>query len=490
MNEKEKNVKKFTILTSVLVLTACGGGHGGGHDAGTPGDINIPYVDSIEQSNSNVTGMVSNSEYQVARYVANKLGEDAVSVNLSRSAFTPKPATGNVDYDTARELVDLAAWLANDTTTENEIISMFNKSNLDKNKIKAALKLMDDMYCFVGGSAEKTAERIISRRTNFQTPLTDLQQKTEVFNLKDVDFTMADEGFGGKMRFNVNEQTGEVNEFIVLADEEDDDDDNKVFVRDGTSNEFTGRVEDWDNAKLKYTSMGKDLGLRYSDFGMLEINAIPNWRPVFVGGYDTKKIEPHNITNSETFTGKATGSVASILDGEGSGRALPLDADAKLTFDKNSGDSELIAKFNNWYDVKYTENGDDKSIILTNYTNEDTDFRMLRDTTGNGVTISNADGVQHEYDYRHDIPLDEHSTVASLNAAAEDEDVNRINSDIRYFGDNNIPVESVGIIQVRDCADNRCGDVITGIDTTRTDDQIEMRRNDEIRLNLSFGVKK
>lgn len=479
-------MKKFAILTSILALTACGGGHGSGD---TPRLDTVMYVDPVEESNSNVTGMVSNSEYQVARYVANKLGEDATSVNLSRSAFTPKPSTGNTDYDKARELVDLAAWLADDTTTENDIISMFNNSKIDKNKIKAALKLMDDMYCFVGGSAEKTAERIISRRADFQAPLADLQQKTEVFNLKDVDFTMADEGFGGNMKFDVDEKTGEVTKFIMLADEEDDTD--LVFNRIGKSNKFSGKVnhEGWQKAKLTYDSLGKELGLRYCDFGGFDIDVIDGWRPVFIGGYDTKKIEPRNIVKSETFTGKATGSVVSILDGEGSGRALPLDANAQLTFDNNTGASELIAKFNNWYDVKYTENGDNKSIVLKNYTNSDTDFRMLRDT-GSGVTISNADGVQHEYNFENHIPVDEFSTIESLHASADDEELNFINSDIRYFGNNNIPVEAVGIVQVRECADNRCGDVITGIDTSRPDNQIDMRRNDEIRVNLGFGVKK
>lgn len=185
-------MKKYFILTSVLALTACatGGGSGGGN----PGEIVTPsnYVDRVAQSNANITGMISNSEYQVAKYVANKLGDDAESVNLSRtatvrSAFQPSnPKSGNIDYDTAHELVELAAWLVNETTTEKDIADMFNESTLNKNKIKAALKLMDDMYCFVGGSAEETAHRI--KESDFEEQLSDLQQKTEVFDIENAKF--------------------------------------------------------------------------------------------------------------------------------------------------------------------------------------------------------------------------------------------------------------------------------------------------------------
>ena len=76
-------------LAMVLALTACGGGSGG---SGTPGgdviippsDAFVPQEDTIAESNAVLTSMVSNSEYQVALYVSNKLGDDAESVGLGK----------------------------------------------------------------------------------------------------------------------------------------------------------------------------------------------------------------------------------------------------------------------------------------------------------------------------------------------------------------------------------------------------------------------
>ena len=39
-----------------------------------------------------------------------------------------------------------------------------------QNKIKSALKLLDDMWCYVGGDADETAQRILERREAFKKP--------------------------------------------------------------------------------------------------------------------------------------------------------------------------------------------------------------------------------------------------------------------------------------------------------------------------------
>ena len=318
-------MKKLAILTSILALTACGGGSGSGGGSApimpdTPVIPDTSFIDTIGDSNFAVTGMISNSEYQVARYVAYKLGDYATDVNLSRiatarSAFVPSFEHSGSDYDTARELIELAGWLADDTTSESDIIEMFNKSTLDKNKIKSALKLMDDMYCFVGGSAEKTAERIIEHRNAgmFAQPLTDLQQKTEIMTLDGVDLYTSREQ---RIKFNVNKDgkivSYEFPDYLIHHDDgtvsfkhcnnegkceyPTEDDIDGIIMRDGDTNRFIqeskillSEMNDEDpdanivskenisdvNGDItvrlydEYISYGKKLGLKYADFGVM-----------------------------------------------------------------------------------------------------------------------------------------------------------------------------------------------------------------------------
>lgn len=448
-------MKKFAVLTSVLALAACGGGSGSHPgNPNTPGAVTTPYRDAVRESNQKVTSMISNSEYQVVRYVVNKLGDDAADVNLSRSAttrgaFTPSAPTGNMDYDKAKELVELAAWLVDNSTTHSDITTMFTNSSADKNKIKAALKLMNDMWCFVGGDANETANRIISRRATFETPLAELQHNTEVFNLNEADLILSDGGFGGKLRFNVNDR-GEIDGFEMLPDEDDPEDEGLSFTTrtDGEQSgytQFTGTVEHQD-AVLTYHSMGKELGLTYSDFGHfdIDIGLFNNWHVPFIGGYTTKQIaDITTIQNQVNFNGKATGHVVKPnYYAHNSPAMIPLDSDAHLTFNPGTGKTVLTASFDNWYDIEYTKNGNAMgSIEFTNYKD-------------NG--LEGNPNLQFSNEVMHDGVV-----------AVTDED-------IRYFGNNNTASEAVGLIQIRDCQGAECGDNDSA---------------DYLRMNLGFGAK-
>ena len=448
-------MKKFYLLTSILALAACGGGSGGGGSNSSVSEATRPYVDPIRTSNSKVTGMVSNSKYQVVRYVVNKLGsDDAAAVNLSRGAttrgsFVPSPATGDVDYDKAQELVDLAAWLVNDSTSHDDITNMFNTSTTDKNKIKAALKLMNDMWCFVGGDANETANRIISRRSSFETPLAELQHNTEVFNVSDARLILSDGGFGGELKFDVDENTGEITGFELLPDEDDPEDEGMSFTTrlensDAGHTQFQGTVED-QPAVLTYNSLGKELGLKYSDFGSFDIDRFDNWRVPLAGGYESKRITEmptDEVANHETlsFQGKATGHVLRPnYYGDGDPAVIQLNAPASLKFYGHEGKTVMTASFSNWYDVEYTKiRTDAGNVNFTNY---------KQNELGADLNLSNATGETN---------------------------VQVTGEDIRYFGDNNIPTEAVGLIQVRDCAGAACND---------------HEDEDYLRMNLGFGAK-
>ena len=450
-------MRKFCFLTSVLALAACAGGSGENNTA--PGEI--AYVDVVGESNSRITRMVSNSEYQVARYVANKLGDDTGDMNMSRAgtvrgAFVPSEPTGNIDYDTARELVDIAAWLVNDTTTQSDIVSMFNNSEEDKNKIKSALKLLDDMYCFVGGNAEKTADRILQQRSNFVVPLADLQEKTEVFNLKDVMFkTIPTSGVIGDLRFNVNQQTGRVesiqymNAEQIMEEHEGSDVPVGPILRDGDTNVFVfSETVTEESSPLfgqsvdipsEYVSYGRDLGLKYSDFGVLRTDFTTVDFPgvedfgvhetPFVGGYTTKQVDDNRMKElaqggDVVFHGLAKGTLsyhdwdAGIPGSTGADVPMPgglSDENATLTF-ADDGSQTLAADFTNWAKIEAvkTENDGNQLVVVQSYVDSDSPYYAVTSGTGLSGDMSG-----------------EHSMVFETG----------------YYGDNNNPGEAVGLVQ-------------------------------------------
>lgn len=409
-------MKKLVILTSVLALTACGGGSGsGGGSAPIMPDAPVvpeePFVDPVADSNSEITSMISNSEYQVARYVAYKLGDYASDVNLSRTAttrgaFVPRIPTGDTDYDTARELVDLAAWLVDDTTSESDIVEMFNKSTLDKNKIKSALKLMDDMYCFVGGDAVETARRI--KEHDFDEPLADLQQKTTVFNLEDVRFITGDAFDTEEFAISVDE-TGKVNALNMRGNTLERTGDKTADFHTTISNGALGDI----TTTTSYESYGKQLGLRYADFGVLHVHAVPNtWLDKdeimpYIGGYDDNmKINPNSISETVEFTGIAKGSV------QGAAGTLPLeDTNAHLTVNEhNPGEEKLTAVFDNWYNVSLSKKDD----LVT--------FSISGDYTGNYTLNTPTPG---------------------LSQGGDTTQQEAVKFDTAYYGESNNPTEAV-----------------------------------------------
>lgn len=338
-------MKKLAILTSILALTACGGGSGGSGGGGAGNSV----TDFAAVSNANLTGMRTAIEVNAA-------GE-TVSSRAATSRFATL-GNGNILYD-----------------------------------------------------------------------------------LSDVDFKASDEDFGVKLKFVVDADKKVTGIKVINLDASE-----MSSNRIGDTNNFAGTVNMGDevDAVLSYNSLGKEMGLAYSDFGNISIDVIDGWRPVFIGGYDVKKIDESEIETNATFTGKATGSVMAIRDGEGSGKGRDLDGNATLVFDTNGGNptSTLTANFDNWYDVKYEKTGTTETATFTGGdVIDDPDFYLIDDANGDGKTT----------------------------------DVT--NSDVRYFGDGTNPSEAVGIIQVRDCEGGgaNCGNY---------------DNYDEVRMNLGFGVKK
>lgn len=498
-------MKKLAIFTSILALAACGGGSGGGGSAPiipeNPIVPDTPFVDTVADSNSEITGMISNSEYQVARYVAHKLGDYASDVNLSRvattrGAFVPKTPTGDTDYDTARELVDLAAWLANDTTTKDEIESMYKRSSADKNKIKAALKLMDDMYCFVG-TAEETANRIISRRdaNEFVAPLTDLQQKTEIFDINTVNFDLAAgrmSDYGQKIKFSTDER-GRIKDITLsdnpIFDGVNRDGENGTFTLTGqsiyrysipiddTEEEFfaegaptievlqnklraqiaerfatdTDQYEHYNsivdglsdeivadaggkqilNATFTPELKGGDVGLKYSDFGLMHIQTHFQGRDpeviseAIAGGYQTKAVE--NIETAMHFEGRTIGSVQYRHYGDDKvieNASVPLSGRAYMEYNPGNGSQQVNLEFNDWYNVSVDTAG---NINFVEHDGTTTDSRFKFNSENPTFTDAAVN---------YNKPADQMGPDTSGEVV------------LNYFGENGVASEAVGYVKV------------------------------------------
>lgn len=422
-------MKKFAVLTSILALTACGGGSGGGH--------------------SSVSGATNESRFQYDIIRAGTTGKTTANAANSNSFVT-----GMVSE----------IGLAEDGSTIN--IGKVGRSASNK---------------FSYNGKEYTS-----------------------YKLNDATFLLMDEGDPGEMKFHVKDsgEIGEIDQIVLLPDEEDlaedPNDQGKTFNRYGNTNKFTGTVKIEDNNEvdttLTYDSMGRDLGLTYSDFGGIDIAAIPGWRPVFIGGYDVKQIDQDKIAKDDTFYGKATGSVMAkrtineklYEDQEN----LVLNADAKLVFSRaNGGTSTLTANFPNWYKIAYVEDKDNQSITFSDFKDKKVDlideegnvvknvsnYYKLTSDTGSSFTVNNTNKLK-EFNYED-----------AQNPTFEE--FNHINSNIRYFGDNNIASEAVGLVQLRDCAGGVCGE-IHNIQINQQPNEEEIIQSDEVRMNLGFGVIK
>jgi len=503
-------MKKYLVLTSVLALAACGGGSGGGSHGGTPvAPENKPFVpvaDEIGASNAAITGMVSNSEAQVVTYVKNKLGDDAELVGLgnnartakTRGAFVPSSAAGNMDYDKAKELMELAQWLGDDTTTHDDITAMFKKSKTDQNKIKSALKLLNDMYCYVGGDADETARRILERRSakDFDKPMDEIKQHSEILTLDGVDlYTAPWVNALIKLKFNVNKngriesveyqdvdeylaahpgadiavgpmaRDGETAFFVsedILTKEDmtDDDADGNIVSPEYIKGDITAKH------KAEYISYAKKLGLKYSDFGVLQTNyknstfntdaltpegqkqlrefldAVGTEVVPFIGGYKDKQIDNARMQevaqNGEIkFTGLAVASVR-VRDENaynGNGIDIPLtdesmrDNAATLVFDQ-TGTQTLTADFSkDWYQIQAIKNADGKNSfrIIGGTGGADERFHLDKDKLADNV----RDGSEFNV---HDMGHPDYDAHNAMLMKTE------------YYGDNNNPNEAVGLV--------------------------------------------
>ena len=379
------------------------------------------YDDTVADANALITGMHSRSELQVRNWIGFKL-----------QGFNP---TG-FDVISADDYIDVAN-LANQITTANaaQIKSAYAT---DSNILWAAMAVLNRSLaasCFDATSGANTAECLVNWRNNntavFDTSRTELADNAIVLTVDNATLTATNDY---KMKFTLDGD-GEIIGMTLTRDSGD-----VILDKLGDSSTFYGSdIENGRVLELDYVSDAKQMGLSYSDFGLINIQSsmdsdhqVDARLVPFAGGYDDKKIAVADIDSDMTFTGRATGRVAK------GAHIVQLQQDTarptKLTFDTQSQTSTLNANFNNWYDVVVDSTG---AISFKNYKDNNpdgTNIDMQLATTPNDDGVITANGA---------------------------------NMNVGYYGPSTTPTEATGTVQFTE----------TGVDNG-------------VQMDMSFGAIK
>ena len=344
------------------------------------------YDDTVADANALITGMHSRSELQVRNWIGFKL-----------QGFNP---TG-FDVISADDYIDVAN-LANQITTANaaQIKSAYAT---DSNILWAAMAVLNRSLaasCFDATSGANTAECLVNWRNNntavFDTSRTELADNAIVLTVDNATLTATNDY---KMKFTLDGD-GEIIGMTLTRDSGDVD-----LAKLGDSSTFYGSdIENGRVLELDYVSDAKQMGLSYSDFGLINIlssmdgdQRVDVFLMPFAGGYDDKKIAVADIDSDMTFTGRATGRVQKNANG------IQLKQDENrpttLTFDTQSQTSTLNANFKNWYDVTVDSTG---AISFTDYKDNEpggTPIDMQLATTANDDGVITANGANMNVGY-------------------------------------------------------------------------------------------
>lgn len=180
------------------------------------------------------------------------------------------------------------------------------------------------------------------------------------YRLDDVDFkTLITSGAADKLKFLVDAD-GRINGIQFENVSHSDGSSANMFKpmeRQGETATFEMASSDL-NGTFEYKSYATLLGLQYSDFGVVRVNAIDRGNTItdydipFVGGYAAAKADKFNMPagTTTTFTGTAAGMV---MDKDMNGALALNDTNATLKFNRATGGTEtLSASFSNWYDIE------------------------------------------------------------------------------------------------------------------------------------------
>lgn len=374
-------MRRILLFVSLLMLSACAD-NGGSIDSpykdreynslGWPTNPTTPFKNTVVESNSKVTGMLSRTE---------NITEDYITYRLNSWSFY-NPNIGN--RIPLMDIANAAAWLTDGERTVQEIEQYFGK-NLTL--MHMTVYVVDNRLnrCFNGAGVGAAAECFVEWRNEFPNEFSNISQEikenTTSLNAGDAVLNAVD---GAKIKFIVDDETG-----MIVGATLNKEGVSQSYNNRGEGGEFYNIVlkdDEFLKQSLMYNSIGKTLGLSYSDFGVysqaeskelaenssmqLLVATVP-----FAGGYSEHSIAPENIAHDVEFKGTAIG-VASSGD-----EVVNLVGDATLGFNKETGISTLGATFDDWYDV-VVKNDSSGTIEFTNYENQNNVAKFNGDIEG------------------------------------------------------------------------------------------------------------
>lgn len=374
-------MRRILLFVSLLMLSACAD-NGGSIDSpykdreynslGWPTNPTTPFKNTVVESNSKVTGMLSRTE---------NITEDYITYRLNSWSFY-NPNIGN--RIPLMDIANAAAWLTDGERTVQEIEQYFGK-NLTL--MHMAVYVVDNRLnrCFNGAGVGAAAECFVEWRNEFPNEFSNISQEikenTTSLNAGDAVLNAVD---GAKIKFIVDDETG-----MIVGATLNKKGVSQSYNNRGEGGEFYNIVlkdDEFLKQSLMYNSIGKTLGLSYSDFGVYSqaeskelaenssIQVLVATVP-FAGGYSEHSIAPENIAHDVEFKGAAIGTASS------GDEVVNLVGDATLGFNKETGISTLGATFDDWYDV-VVKNDSSGTIEFTNYENQNNVAKFNGDIEG------------------------------------------------------------------------------------------------------------
>lgn len=527
-------MKKLAVLTSVLVLAACGGGSGGGHGSSyTSSDTRISNIqiptqhtisEAIKESNEQVTGIVYsvNNAEDMTNNVAEAIGGEEVLAsinpdNTATSVNTQNARSASVRHSAlkmpagANSLSDLAK----SAYVFLEGGKKFNEWSRAKrqqflSEQRELVQYWGKVFCGCDMSAYTTDDAILgvfentankNRFKNFYN-----NNHYREYTLENVDFTMAaasggrgDEG-GSKdiLKFNLGSdgRIDSVTHTAYIVNNKgklvESPLESAGTMTRNTENIFDVKQVHSDGTVITgsgtFFAYGNDIGLKYSDFGQLkynlmvknpgQANAAPekSFEP-FAGGY--KDLRHESVNTNMNFNGKAVGSLAYASRDENNDRYEDnkrISGLATLNFNIDGGTKTKTETLTmNFSNPLWTEEDD-----MPWY-----NVKIVRNQTSgaNSITFTNTDGVANIPGYFKFESTEFNNNERTINnylvdgyngVGYPDDKAAKGKLDIGYYGitDNNI-TEATGVTQYVENFGN-----------------FNENKTGSIRMNVGFGMKK
>lgn len=320
-------MKRYTILSVFILLVACAGG-------GNNSKSNLNDLTPI-QSNKLITGMLE--------------GKDSNGDNLK---------------------LESVQFTSSDSIVENQNNYISFKMNTD-GKIEGLRTFDKDTNREIDDELVKNLKRIndsnifVSNLSVFEFD----PSKSGIELIKDEAITYA--YTLGKLKEELKKKVEEKHP----TDEEK----RKAFdkIETLTSESIGIKKDKKHKLEIVQKMYGKDIGLKYSDFGFLdrrfkeqqdnkEYELIENKSglTLIAGGFDERNIDKGQLTGIIEFKGKAVGKIEN-KNKKNSFLSLE-DKEAKLTFNQNESSEKLEMNFSNWYKVEVNAKNGNNTITFTN----------------------------------------------------------------------------------------------------------------------------